>query len=249
MLLEGKTALITGSNRGIGAAILEAYASNGAAVVAHARQETAEFTEHLGKLADTYKVAIEPIYFDLSDADAVKNAMREFMKKKMPIDALVNNAGIVHNSLFHRSTMAELEQIFQVNLFAPFILMQNISRLMMKNGGGSIINIASIAGKDVRFGRSIYCSSKAAMISMTEALSKELAGNNIRVNCIAPGVIQTDMIKLQDDQFVEEQVNQTDMRRMGTPADVANAAVFLASEKSNFISGQVIVVDGGLIRN
>lgn len=251
-MLSGKTAFITGCNRGIGLAMLREFIKNGASVIAHARQETEEFKNKLLELSlqlnNEEGQFLDAIYFDLGKPEEVKSSIREFMKKKQAVDILINNAGVVHNSLVHRSTLDELEEIFQINVFAPFMLMQNFSRLMIKNGGGSIINISSIAGKDARFGRSIYCSSKAALIGLTESMSKELGGNNIRVNAIAPGIIKTDMIKLQDDDFVEQCVAETDMRRQGLPTDVANTAIFLASDKSSFISGQVIVVDGGLIR-
>ncbi|ONI44739.1 3-oxoacyl-ACP reductase [Candidatus Epulonipiscioides gigas] len=248
LVLEGKNALITGCNRGIGAAILEEFAKNGANIWAHARKETPEFLEKIKNLSEKYKVAIEPIYFDLEYEEAIKSGVKQIIQSKKPVDILVNNAGITLNTLFQLSSTKDLYQQFNINFFAPFILTQYIVKLMTKYKSGSIINISSTSGIDANFGRSVYGSSKAALICMSKVLATELGNNNIRVNCIAPGIIETEMLEHMEPSVIENAINKTILRRKGLPEDVANTAVFLASDESSYITGQVLRVDGGLTR-
>ena len=246
MLLEGKNALITGCARGIGRATLEAFAANGANIYVHARQETPELTEHLQRLADLHRVELWPLCFDLTNFEAMKAAVKSILAAGRSIDVLVNNAGVIHNATFQMTTEKALRHQLEVNFFSPFLFTQYISKLMLRNKRGSIINIASIVGLDGHPGKSAYGASKAALIAMTKSIAAELGDFGIRANCIAPGVIETDMLAALPPHVMEETRIGADLRRLGLPAEIASAAVFLASDQSSYTTGQVIRVDGGL---
>lgn len=159
---------------------------------------------------------------------------------------LLNNAGITYNALFQMSTIDQIHHTLEVNFVAPFLFTQYIVKLMLRHGHGSIVNIASSAGQDGNSGRSVYGASKAAVICATQALSEELGNKGIRANVIAPGITQTDMLSSMTDEVIQETVRNTDMKRLGEPLDIANAALFLASDLSSYITGQVLRVDGCL---
>ena len=245
-MLKGKTAFITGTNRGIGKAILEEYAKNGANIIAHVRKETPEFIQMISEFSQKYGVDIMPIYFDLSDKEAMKAAIKELHAKKMVIDVLVNNAGMMHNASFQMSSEKALRNVFDVNFFATFFLTQLISNFMIKQRKGSIVNIASMAALDCNEGKAIYGASKAAMIAMSGVIAKELGQLGIRSNCVAPGVIDTDILQTMPANELEKAKAQTSMKRFGLSNEVAGVVVFLASEKASYINGQVIRVDGGM---
>lgn len=246
MLLENKNAIITGCNRGIGRAILEAFASNGANIFACTRRESPEFSELIDEFSEKYSVSIIPIYFDVSSIDEIRSAVKLIQSAKKPIDALVNNAGITYNALFQMSTMDKLKEVFDVNFVSQFILTQYISKLMVRQKSGSIINIASTAGIDGNSGRSVYGASKAAVICMTKAISAELGEFGIRANSIAPGMTDTDMLSSMNEALILESLKTSDIKRVGKPSEIADTAVFLASDLASYITGQVIRVDGGL---
>lgn len=246
MLLKDKNVIITGTNRGIGKAMLEEFAKNGANIWAHTRKETPEFLELISKISKNYNVEIRPVYFDLTDYDAMKNAVKLIMNSKIPIDALVNNAGITYNALFQMSTQENLRQQFEANFFSMFIFTQYISKLMVREKKGSIVNIASTAGIDGNPGKSVYGATKAAVIAMTKSIAAELGESGIRANCIAPGITETEMLATMPESVVIEAKNTADLRRGGSPSEIASSAVFLASDYSSYITGQVIRVDGGL---
>ena len=245
-MLKGKTAFITGTNRGIGKAILEEFAKNGANIIAHARKETPEFIQIISAFSQKYGVDITPIYFDMADKEAMKAAIKELHAKKMVIDVLVNNAGMMHNASFQMSSEKALRNVFDVNFFATFFLTQLISNFMIKQRKGSIVNIASMAALDCNEGKAIYGASKAAMIAMSGVIAKELGQLGIRSNCVAPGVIDTDILQTMPANELEKAKAQTSMRRFGSSNEVADVVVFLASEKASYINGQVIRVDGGI---
>lgn len=246
MLLENKTAIITGCNRGIGRAILEAFAANGATIFACTRKESAEFTGLISELSEKYSVTIIPVYFDISNIDEIRAAVKLIQSAKRPIDALVNNAGITYNALFQMSTMDKLKEVFDINFFSQFILTQYISKLMVRQKSGSIINISSTAGIDGNSGRSVYGASKAAVICMTKAISAELGEFGIRANSIAPGMTDTDMLSSMNETLIQESLQNSDIKRLAKPSEIADTAVFLASDLSSYITGQVIRVDGGM---
>jgi 3-oxoacyl-[acyl-carrier protein] reductase len=246
MLLDNKNALITGCNRGIGKAILTTFAENGSNIWACVRQPSDEFETYIKELSMRCDVKIWPVFFDLKDSDQVKSAVKTIMSMKKPVDILVNNAGISYNALFQMSTIDKMIEVFNINFFSQMIFTQYIIKLMLRNKNGSIINIASSTGIDGNAGRSIYGASKAAIICATKAMSTELGENGIRVNAIAPGITQTEMISDMTEAVIKETIQQTHLKRAGNPYEIARAALFLASDISSYVTGQVLRVDGGL---
>ena len=246
MFLQGKNVIITGCNRGIGKAIMTIFAENGANIWACVRKPNTEFEEYAKELAQKNSVEIQPLYFDLTDSEGIKSAVKTIRSTKKTVDALVNNAGVSYNALFQMSTTDMLRETFEVNFFSIFLFTQYISKLMVAQKSGSIINIASSAGIDGNAGRSAYGASKAAIICMTKAIATELGEYGIRANSIAPGIIKTEMISNMTDEVIARTIEQSHMKRVGEPLEIANAAVFLASDLSSHITGQVIRVDGGL---
>lgn len=246
LLLTGKNAIITGCAQGIGKAILETFAAHGASVWACARKSSDEFEKMASELSAKYSVVIEPVYFDLNDHDQLKTAIKSISSSKKSVDILVNNAGITYNALFLMSSMTQMKEVFEINYFSPFLLSQYVAKIMLRQKKGSIINISSSAGIDGNAGRSVYGSSKAAMICTTKAMASELGEFGVRVNSIAPGMTQTSMLSSMSDKVIQETLLQSDMKRLGNPEEIANAALFLASDMSSYVTGQVMRVDGGI---
>lgn len=245
MLLEGKTAIITGSNRGIGKEILLRFAEAGADIWACARQENAEFEEFLEKISSQCHVQIRPVYFDLQEEGQVKSAMQSIIKQKQAIDILVNNAGIAHGASFQMTSMDKLKEVFEVNYFSQILIMQMVSRYMMRQKKGSIINMASVGGIEANPGYLAYGSSKAALIWATRCLAKEMGAHGVRVNAVAPGLTETSMGHYKSEQEIEKVIARTSLHRMGKPQEIADAVLYLASEQSSFMTGQILSVDGG----
>ena len=245
-LLQGKVALITGCNRGIGKVILELFALNGSDIWACARKKTPEFESFIDDIRKKCQVKIHVLYFDLTDEPEVKKKLGELVQEKQRIDILVNNAGVAHGNLLHMTPVSKTREVFEVNFFSQLLVTQIVSRIMMKQKNGSIINLASIAGLDAYPGYSAYGSSKAALIYATKSLSKEFAQYNIRVNAIAPGLTETDMAFQMERKAKEEMISDSAMNRLAKPEEIANTALFLASDLSTFINGQTIRVDGGM---
>jgi 3-oxoacyl-[acyl-carrier protein] reductase len=247
MLLKGKNAIVTGCARGIGKCIVEVFAKNGSNIWACCRKQTDDLEKYLDELAKESNVSIMPVYFDLADNEQIKAGIKTIMASKQQVDILVNNAGVTYNALFQMTSMSKMREIFEVNFFAQMLLTQYVIKLMIKSKGGSIVNISSTAALDGNSGRSLYGASKAALICATKALAEELAEYNIRANAIAPGITQTDMVaSSMTDAVIEATIRQSNMKRMGQPIEIANVAMFLASDMSSYITGQVIRVDGGL---
>lgn len=244
-MLEGKTALITGSGRGIGRAISEAFAQSGADVIAHARQESIGFRDWCTSLAVKYDVKVLPIFFDLTDSAAMRTAVRALISAKVPVNVLVNNAGVAHGGLFQMTSLAKIREVFEVNLFAHMELTQQLIRYMIKGGGGSIINMGSVMGQDLPIGSCAYGVSKAALMAFTQTLAAECGPLGVRVNALAPGLTRTDMAGQMEAKAEQTMLNQCAMKRLALPEEIANAAVFLASDKASFINGQIVRVDGG----
>ncbi|OUL17128.1 3-oxoacyl-ACP reductase [bacterium AM6] len=246
-LLEGKVALITGASRGIGEATVRAYLAQGAHVVATAR-DVAGLQPMLDSVRETSPDArLDAVALDVTDPASVRDAFQGVFKKHRRLDVLVSNAGVLQDALIGMVTPEQIQQVFSVNTYGVLYCAQYASRLMARNGGGSIINLASIIGVNGNVGQAVYGGSKAAVIGITLSLSKELAPTNIRVNAIAPGFIDTDMARSIGSEKYAERVASIAMDRVGAPAEVANVAVFLGSDLSSYVTGQVIGVDGGML--
>ena len=247
MLLKNKNAIITGAAGGIGRATVECFAANGANIWACELRGSEKFEKDMADLAEKYGVWIETVYFDVTDEEQVKSAVKRIRSKKCSIDVLANVAGIVAPSTsFPMTDMAKIKKVFEVNFFALTLLTQYVSRLMIRQNSGSIVNIASIAGIDGDPAQYEYAASKAAVIGGTKKLARELAPNNIRVNAIAPGMIQTEMGAHIEDNLRDEILAKVMMKRMGKPEEIADAIAFVASDMASYMTGQVIRVDGGI---
>lgn len=244
--LTGKTALITGCNRGIGRSILETFAQEGASIIACTRTLDDDLRNAYSQIKANNGVEIYPITMDLSDEDSVKQGMKEVTALKLPIDILVNNAGIARFKPFVMSKVDDFKEMMQVNVYAPIIISQYVIKSMLRQRKGSIINFSSISGLDMNAGNSAYGSSKAAIASLTRTMARELSKANIRVNAIAPGFVGTDMNKQIAADYMESMLQQIAVGRIADPEEIAKVAVFLASDDSSYMTGQIVRVDGGI---
>ena len=247
--LADKTIVVSGTAKGIGYKMIETFAQNGANVFALARNETTEHSKYCERLSEEYRIKVIPLYFDLTDGEAMKTAIKKIKNEKLEITGLVNNAGTTLTALFHMTSIDELRRVFETNFFGTFMLTQYISKLMMRNKEGSIVNISSIAALDGNSGKSAYGSSKSALISLTKTISEEMGIYGIRANVICPGVVQTSMLEANmHDYILKEEIDASVLKEIGHPEDIANTALFLLSDASSYITGQVIRVDGGITR-
>lgn len=245
-MLKNKIALITGCNRGIGKAILEEFAHNNSIIYAAARI-TGSLDENILDLTNKYKARVTPLYFDLTDGDGMKSAFTQIFKEQKRLDVLVNNAGVMEDALIGMVTEENMNSTFSVNVFSVINSIQYAVKLMKRNRTGSIINISSIVGRYGNPGQIVYSASKGAVIALTKTASKELSSYNIRVNAIAPGMIDTDMFRSIGNIRIKEMISKIGLSRLGMASEVAEMAVFLASDSSKYITGQVLGVDGGAI--
>ena len=247
MLLKNKTAVVTGCNRGIGKKILEVFSANGATVFACVRNIDEEFKSFLNELKQKFNNQIIPIQFDLNDEKKIKEAANSILASNKSIDILVNNAATIHTSIFQMTSVKKLKELFEVNFFSQTIFTQYILKSMIKNKRGSIVYISSSSALDGNEGRSAYSSAKAAIIAQAKVLSRELGVHNIRVNSIAPGLTNTDMMKKNhQEEIVNEIVSRISLRRIANPEEIANVVLLLSSDLTSYITGQVIRVDGGM---
>ena len=236
MLLKHKTSIITGCNRGIGLEVLKIFAENGSDIFACYR-----------KLNDKFNTNIHPVAFDLEDSDQIKLATEEILKKSEKINILVNNSGIIDTSLFQMTKVEDFKKIFDINYFSYVNFIQRLLKNMSKTKSGSIVNISSSAAHEGNVGRSAYASSKSAFETMSKVMSRELGRYNIRVNSIAPGLTDTEMMKSSTPKkFLDETIARLSLNRVAQPKEIANVILFLASDLSSYITGQTIRVDGGM---
>ena len=242
-MLKRKIALVTGCNRGIGKSVAEKFAENGATVYANAKK-SGTLTSLCDK--DYGEGAIIPVYFDVTDRIAARQAFIKIKKEQGRLDCLVDNAGILVDTLITMLDRATLKNIFEVNVFAVFEMMQYASRIMSKQNSGAIINISSICGDEGGMrGQTAYSSSKGAVIALTKTAAKELGEFGVRVNAVAPGFIDTDMFRSGPRDIQKQLVEGVYLnRRVGLPDEVADLCVFLASDNSSYVNGENIRVDG-----
>ena len=246
-MLKSKAAVVTGCNKGIGKKILEVFSANGATVFACVRNIDEEFKSFLNKLKQKFNNQIIPIQFDLNDEKKIKEAANSILTSNKSIDILVNNAATIHTSIFQMTSVKKLKELFEVNFFSQTIFTQYILKSMIKNKRGSIVYISSSSALDGNEGRSAYSSAKAAIIAQAKVLSRELGVHNIRVNSIAPGLTNTDMMKENHrEEIVSEMVSRISLRRIANPEEIANVVLLLSSNLTSYITGQVIRVDGGM---
>jgi 3-oxoacyl-[acyl-carrier protein] reductase len=245
--LNGKVAFVTGSTRGIGWAIVRVLARHGATVVLNGRSNPEFVEQRAAEIRGEFSIPCLGLCSDVADAESVKGCYREIFKNFRRLDVLVNNAGILQDALLGMIPDALIRRTMEVNTIGPIYHVQEASRLMARNKSGSIINVSSIIGRFGNEGQAVYGASKAALIGLTMSAAKELARQNIRVNAVAPGFINTDMVKQLTPQKFDERIKSIKMGRIGEPEDIANAVLFLASDMSSYVTGQVLGVDGGML--
>ncbi len=245
-LLQGKNVIITGSRRGIGRAAVEAFAEHGANVWACARLQNDEFEKDMEQMSEKYGVWIKPIYFEMTDPTQMKSAVQQIRQEKLNVDVLVNNAGTTYDALLPMLSMEKAHDLFESNFFAHIQLTQLIARQMMRVKSGCIVSTASYLGFDGNRGQTMYSASKAAIYAMTKSLAKELSDYNIRVNAVAPGVVDTELIKTMSEEDFAKIMERCPMHRPAEPREIANMMVVLASDLSSYVTGQIIRVDGGI---
>lgn len=246
MNLEGKVAIVTGGAKGIGAAISQKIAELGATVIINYHSSSAQ-AEALVETIRGKGGRAKAYPCDVSDFEMAKAFVEEVIQDFGKIDILVNNAGITRDTLLLRMSEEDFDRVIDTNLKGAWNMAKHVSRYMMKARYGKIINIASVVGLIGNIGQANYVASKAGLIGLTKALAKELASRNILVNAIAPGFIQTDMTAVLSDEMKERIMQNIALGRLGSPEDVADAVCFLASDRANYITGQVLNVCGGLV--
>ena len=245
-LLENKVCLITGAGRGIGRAIAERFASDGAVVYVN-DLASGDMDSWAADCASRNNTRVVPVCFDVTDSSALKAGLMSVYKSEGRIDCVVNNAAIISNKKLGMIVRSDMERMFSVNVLAVINMIQTASRLMVRGGGGCFVNIASITGVVGSPGQVAYSATKGAVISLTKSAAKELAPQHIRVNAVAPGIVRTerfDELYLSDGSKIDSRIEKIALGRLGTPEDVADACSFLASDRASYISGQILGVDG-----
>ena len=245
-LLQNKTALITGASRGIGRGIAIEFAKQGANV-AFTYNASAEAAKALEKELEAFGIKAIGYQSNAADFDAAQELAKSVLETFDTIDVLVNNAGITKDNLLMRISEDDFDKVIEVNLKSVFNLTKAVIRPMMKQRAGSIINMSSVVGLKGNAGQANYAASKAGILGFTKSVALELGSRNIRCNAIAPGFIETEMTDKLDPKTVDEWRKGVPLKRGGTPKDIADACVFLASDMSSYITGQTLSVDGGML--
>ena len=244
-MLKGKCAVITGASRGIGKCIATKFAKEGANVVINYRNNEEEALKVKQELEDLGSQVLV-VKADVSELEQAENLIKEAKKEFGRVDILVNNAGITKDNLIIRMKEEAFDRVIKTNLKGAFNCLKAVTPIMLKQKYGKIVNMASVVGVVGNPGQVNYCASKAGLIGMTKSLAKEIGSRNITVNAIAPGFIDTDMTKILSDDQKKKILSQIPLNKFGNVEDIANVALFLGSENSNYITGQVIHVDGGM---
>ena len=242
-LLDGKVCLVTGASRGIGAATVKRFAREGAVVYANARTPK-NLDDLCIELSEKYNTTVKALYFDVRDEAAAKKAVLQIRKETGRLDVLVNNAGVMKDALIGMISKDLMQEMFDINVFGVMNLLQLASKIMMFQKSGSIINLSSIVGLKGNPGQLVYSATKGAVTAMTKTAAKELASQGIRVNAVAPGMIDTDMFRSIGNEKMQEHIANIRMGRLGTPEEVADAILFLASDLSGYITGEILGVNG-----
>lgn len=245
-LLEGKTAIITGGSRGIGKGIVEIFAQHGANI-AFTYSSSAEASNALAAEISKTGVKVKAYKSDAASYNESQQLAEDVLKEFGSIDILINNAGITRDNLLMRISEEDFDKVIEVNLKSVFNMTKAVQRAMLKQRKGSIINMSSVVGVRGNPGQTNYAASKAGVIGFTKSVALELGSRDIRCNAIAPGFIQTEMTEKLDESAIKGWSDMIPLKRGGTPEDVANACVFLASDLSAYITGQVLNVDGGML--
>ena len=244
-MLKGKCAVITGASRGIGKCIATKFAKEGANVVINYRNNEEEALKVKQELEDLGSQVLV-VKADVSELEQAENLIKEAKKEFGRVDILVNNAGITKDNLIIRMKEEDFDSVIKTNLKGAFNCLKAVTPIMLKQKYGKLVNMASVVGVVGNPGQVNYCASKAGLIGMTKSLAKEIGSRNITVNAIAPGFIDTDMTKILSDDQKKKILSQIPLNKFGNVEDIANVALFLGSENSNYITGQVIHVDGGM---
>lgn len=245
MDFKGKVALVTGASRGLGKAIAEKLAAGGASLMITATSNAIESVA--AEIKEKYNTEVESFYGDISQEDNVKTLFGKTNEKFGKLDICVNNAGITRDGLSMRMSAEDFDRVITVNLRSAFLVSKEASLIMMKARYGKIVNMSSIVGIQGNVGQANYAASKAGIIGLTKSMAIELARRNVTVNAVAPGFIDTDMTRAVSDKAREDFMLKIPMCRAGVPEEIADAVAFLASDASRYITGQVLVVDGGLV--
>jgi 3-oxoacyl-[acyl-carrier protein] reductase len=242
MELQDKKALVTGASRGIGRAVAERFIAAGAEVWGMGTREPEDLGERIGKAAGKFHWAAS----DLGNLEEVEKLAETLIAESGGFDILVNNAGITRDKLSFRMSLEDFRRVLDVNLTAAFLMARTVGRDMIRKRSGSIINMSSVVGIHGNGGQANYAASKAGLIGLTKSLARETAGRGVRVNAIAPGFIESGMTAAMPQEAKEKMLEHIPLKRAGKPEDIAEAALFLASPSSSYITGQVIAVDGGM---
>ncbi|MEH7882806.1 3-oxoacyl-[acyl-carrier-protein] reductase [Bacillus sp. JJ1609] len=246
MRLEGKVALVTGASRGIGREIAFELAREGASVAVNYAGSEAKALELVDEIKALGREAFA-IQADVSNSDSVNEMVKEAVERFGKLDILVNNAGITKDNLLMRMKESEWDDVININLKGVFLCTKAVTRQMMKQRSGRIINISSVVGVSGNAGQANYVAAKSGVIGLTKTAAKELSSRGITVNAIAPGFITTDMTDKLNEEVTAEMLKQIPLARFGEPKDIARAVVFLASEDSNYITGQTLNINGGMV--
>lgn len=246
MVLKGKNAIVTGARSGIGLATLRLLAQSGANCWAVVHREDAEFQTEIKSLHEKYHVWIKPVHMDLSNQESIKAGMKTIMQQKSSIDILINAAGVISpNRLFTMTRMEDIRKVMEVNFFSVILLTQLVSRFMMRQKSGSIVNVTSVSAWGEDTSQMEYAASKSALVIATKKLARELGAYGIRVNGVAPGLTRTKMLDVAQETSVSKIIDGIALGRLADPEEIAKVCLFLVSDCSGFVTGETIKVDGG----